>query len=55
MFGNTEKHDKLLNENYNEIIEFLDEYYGKPQSAPKPVCRFRVSWINLVLYNVTSL
>ncbi|XP_028393643.1 anoctamin-7-like isoform X1 [Dendronephthya gigantea] len=41
MFGNSEKDDKLLNENYNEIIEFLDEYYGKPQSTPKPVSRYR--------------
>ena len=43
MFGNSDKDDKVLNDNYNEIIEFLDEYYGKPLSTPKPVSRFKVS------------
>ncbi len=35
--------DKVLSENYNEIIEFLDEYYGKPHCTPKPVPRVKVS------------
>lgn len=46
MFGSGSKDvdDKVLNDNYNEIIEFLDEYYGKPHSTPKPaVSRCKVS------------
>ena len=45
MFGSSSKNveDKVLNENYNEIIDFLDEYYGKPQPTPKPISRFNVS------------
>lgn len=45
MFGSGDKSvdDKVLNENYNEIIEFLDEYYGRPHSTPKPISRFKVS------------
>lgn len=45
MFGASSKgvDDDVLNENYNEIIDFLDEYYGKPHSTPKPVPRLKVS------------
>jgi hypothetical protein len=42
--------DKVLNENYNEIIEFLDEYYGKPQATPRPISRFKVSWFDFQLF-----
>ena len=53
MFGSGSKSadDKVLNDNYNEIIEFLDEYYGKPHSTPKPVSRFKVSRGDFFMYS----
>ena len=54
MFGSGDKSvdDKVLNDNYNEIIEFLDEYYGRPHSTPKPISRFKVSRKRLICINL---
>jgi hypothetical protein len=51
LFGSSSsKGDDVLNENYNEILEFLDEYYGKPHSTPKPISRFKVSRVTFHAY-----
>ena len=43
MEANKAMDDEALQENYHEIFQFLDEFYGKPKTTPKPVVRFKVS------------
>lgn len=44
MFGKKEKMgEKNLRENYDEILEFLDEYYSQQTSTRKFEPRYKVS------------